>query len=263
MAAEKEQQTLQRRTAAHYDAYPFDFLTPEDEASIATMQPRPFLRFIREHAKAGMKVGEIGCGPGRGTMYLTQAGLDVTALDLSGTSIALARGRAPGAQFVQGSNLDLPFADATFDLVVSDGVIHHTPDAYRAFAENVRVLKPGGLMYLGVYNRRRYYYYLYTYFGAPVRRLERTRLGRALVCGTVFPPYYLAHLVKSRGKRTVRGARNFFYDYVITPQASFHTREEVAEWAVRSGLDLTDYDPSMGNVHVFVLRKRQDRRGTV
>lgn len=263
MPADNEQQSLQRRTAAHYDAYPFDFLTPEDEASIVNMQPRPFLRFIGEHAKAGMKIGEIGCGPGRGTMYLAQAGLDVTALDLSATSLALARGRAAGAHFVQGSNLDLPFADEAFDLVVSDGVIHHTPDAYRAFAENVRVLKPGGCMYLGVYNRRRYYYYLYTYFGAPVRRLERSRLGRALIYGTMFPPYYLAHLVKSRGKRTIRGARNFFYDYVITPRASFHTREQVTQWAMRNGLDLIDYDPSLGNVHVFVLRKQQRHRNVV
>lgn len=257
MSADVKQKALQRRTAAHYDAYPFDFLTPEDEASIANMQPRPFLRFIQEHAQAGMKVGEIGCGPGRGTMYLVQNSLDVTALDLSRTSIALARGRAPDVGFVQGSNLDLPFADATFHLVVSDGVIHHTPDAYRAFVENVRVLKPGGHFYLGVYNRRRYYYYIYTYIGSLVRRIESVWLGRIAIYATLFPLYYVVHLLKSRGKRTIRGARNFFYDYVMTPRASFHTREEVAGWAAKSGLDLLTYDPSLGNVHVFVFRKAQ------
>lgn len=261
MSADVKSQALQRSTAAHYDTYPFDFLTPEDEDSIADMQSRPFLRFIREHGKAGMKVAEIGCGPGRGTMYLVQAGLDVTALDLSAASLALARRRAPTARFIEGSNLDLPFADARFDLVVSDGVIHHTPDARRSFTENVRILRRGGCLYLGVYNRRRYYYYLYTYLGQPMRRVESSRIGRIFIYATLFPLYYVAHLIKSRGRRTIRGARNLFYDYFITPRASFHTREEVASWGRDSGLELLDYDPSVGNVHVFVFRKPLDRRG--
>lgn len=249
-------EALQRRTAAHYDAYPFDFMTPEDEASIMAMQPPSFRRFIETYAKPGQRVGEIGCGPGRGTLYLVGCGLAVTALDLSGKSIALARGRAPAAHFVQGTNLDLPFADASFDLVVSDGVVHHTPDPLRAFAENTRVLKPGGLGYLGVYNRRRYYYYVYTYLGPVVRMLERSTLGRVLVYMTLFPVYYAIHFIKSRGKRTLRGARNFFYDYIITPRASFHTRDEVEGWARTHQMDIIAYDPKQGNVHSFILRKR-------
>lgn len=254
MSRDAAQQALQRRTAAHYDAYPFEFLTPDNEASIADMQPRPFRRFIQEHAAAGMRVGEIGCGPGRATMYLTQRKLDVTAIDLSRTGLSLARGRAPTARFVQASNLALPFAAASFDIVVSDGVLHHTADPYRAFSENVRVLRSGGHFYLGVYNRRRYYYYIYTYTGL-IRLIERAWLGRIVIYATLFPIYYGVHLLKSRGRRTIRGARNFFYDYIMTPQASFHTREEIVGWAAQNGLDLLAYDPSMGNVHVFVFRK--------
>lgn len=255
MSANAGNEMLQRRTAAHYDAYPFDFLTPEDEASIANMQPPPFLRFLQRYAKAGMAIGEIGCGPGRGTMYMAQRGFAVTALDLSSASIRLARGRSPDAQFVQGSNLALPFADRSFDIVVSDGVIHHTPNAERAFVENARVLKADGHYYLGVYNRHRYYYYLYTYLGTPLRWLEKFSIGRVLIYATVFPLYYFAHVLKSRGKRTVRGARNFFYDYIMTPRASFHTRDEIARLGARHGLELLDYDPSLGNVHVFFFKK--------
>ena len=255
MPGESPQQLLQRRTAAHYDAFPFEFMTPEDEAGIEKLQPRPFLRFVESHARPGMSVGDLGCGPGRATMYLTRKELEVTAFDLSRTSLALARRRAPRARFVQGSNLDLPFADESFDLVVSDGVIHHTPDAYRAFRENVRVLKRGGNMYLGVYNRHRYYFYLYTFLGAPLRYMERHIAGRAVIYVGIFPLYYIAHLVKSRGKRTFGGVRNFFYDYIMTPRASFHSRQEIAGWAAQAGLELLDYDPSPGNVHTFALRK--------
>ena len=248
---------LQRRTAAHYDAYPFEFLTPQEEIDIASLQPAPFRRFISEHAKPGMRVGEIGCGPGRGTMYLVQNRLNVVALDLSRNSIALARGRAPNACFVQGTNLKLPFADDSFELVVSDGVIHHTPDAYRAFAENVRVLKPRGHLYLGVYNRHRYYYYIYTYLSPLLRRMESASFGRIVIYITAFPLYYLVHLLKSRGKRSIWGARNFFYDYVMTPHASFHTREQVVGWGATIGLDLLAYDRSLGNIHVFIFRKAE------
>ncbi|MGI8569533.1 MAG: hypothetical protein ACR2KT_10900 [Methylocella sp.] len=72
---------------------------------------------------------------------------------------------------------------------------------------------------------------------------------------TVIPVYYLAHLVKFRGHRTWAGAKRFFYDYIITPLATFHTRGEVEAWGAKEGLELTVYDPSLGNLHVFMFRK--------
>jgi hypothetical protein len=71
----------------------------------------------------------------------------------------------------------------------------------------------------------------------------------------LLPFYYAVHKIKSRGTRTWRGARNFFYDYLITPRASFHTREEIIAWGRAEGLALDTYDSSLGNVHVFVFRK--------
>jgi ubiquinone/menaquinone biosynthesis C-methylase UbiE len=182
-------------------------------------------------------------------------------VDISFESLRLARRRAPGCRFVLASNLDLPFPDAAFDAVVSDGVIHHTPDAYRSFCELARILRADGLLYLGVYRRRRYYYYLYTCLGRPMRWLEQSGWGKALIYTTVLPLYYLVHLIKSRGKRTWRGAKNFFYDYIITPQATFHTREEIEAWGALNQLQLIDYDEHVGNVHAFVFRKAQKQAG--
>jgi len=246
---------FQQRTAAHYDAYPFEFLTEGDEASIESVQPAPFVRFVDAHAKPGMATADVGCGPGRATLYLCQRGLDVTAVDLSASSILLARQRAPRAHFVRATNLTLPFADQSFDLVISDGVIHHTPDAARALAENARILKPDGKMYLGVYKRAGHYYYMYSYVGAVLRGLDKTRLGRAVVFGTAFPIYYAVHAIRSRGKRTLRGALNFFCDYFLTPVASFYRAEDVVAWARENGLTLLTYDGALRNVHVFVFQK--------
>jgi ubiquinone/menaquinone biosynthesis C-methylase UbiE len=257
--AEDRTRTWRRRqaeTAKHYDTHPLNFLTPADEIAIREMQPGPFRRFVESHWVDGGRVAEIGCGPGRGTLFLErQNRFEIAAVDVSGRSLRLARARAPAAMFIQASNLALPFADGSFDLVVSDGVIHHTPDARVSFAENVRIAKRGGLIYLAVYKRHRHYYYVYRFLGPCFRRLEQSSLGRALLFMSCVPLYWLVHLLKSRGRRTWAGAVNFFYDYIITPNATFHTREEICRWAREEGLGLVEYDAYCGNVHVFVFAK--------
>ena len=246
---------LQAKTAAHYDAHPLEFLTPEDEASIRDQQPPPFRSFVDAHVERGARVAEIGCGPGRGTLFLVRQKADVVAVDISYRSLLLARRRAPSAKFVLSTNLALPFEDDYFDAVVSDGVIHHTPNARAAFAENVRITRPQGWLYLGVYNTQGHYHYLYTLLGRPIRWMEKRALSRALMFASIVPLYWLVHLMKSRGKRTWQGAVHFFYDYFITPRASFHSYEEVCSWASEQGMRLVEYDPTLGNVHVFIFRK--------
>ena len=247
---------IEKLTQAHYDDSPFDFLTEEDERNIVDLQPAPFLRFADHYLKPGVRVAEIGCGPGRATLFMAQRGINFLAVDISLGSLLLARRRTPDCKFVLASNLDLPLPDGAFAAVVSDGVIHHTPDAYRSLCENVRILQPGGLLYISVYRRKRYYYYVYTHLGRPIRWLEKRIWGKALIHVTLLPVYYAVHLVKWRGKRTWRGAKNFFYDYIITPQATFHTYEEIMEWGQNNRLKLVEYDENVGNVHAFMFRKK-------
>ena len=59
--------------------------------------------------------------------------------------------------------------DGTADVVISDGVIHHTDDPFVSFSENCRILKPGGRMYLAVYKPTGRYPWLYKYPGAVIR----------------------------------------------------------------------------------------------
>jgi len=139
-----EPRLVTKKTKAHYEEFPFDFLTVEDEQNIESLQPVPFLHFADTYLKPGAKVAEVGCGPGRGTLFMMRRGIDLFAVDISMGSLRLARRRAPECSFTLASNLSLPFPDNAFDAVVSDGVIHHTPDAYRAFSENARILRAGG-----------------------------------------------------------------------------------------------------------------------
>jgi ubiquinone/menaquinone biosynthesis C-methylase UbiE len=93
---------------------------------------------------------EIGAGTGYFTLNLLQAGVvaEATCTDISPGMVAtLARNAERLGLDVRAARADaesLPFADASFDLVLGHAVLHHLPNLRRAFAEFHRVLRPGG-----------------------------------------------------------------------------------------------------------------------
>jgi SAM-dependent methyltransferase len=158
-------------------------------------------------------------------------------------------------------NLHLPLADGTADVVISDGVIHHTEDPQAAFLENFRVLKPGGRMYLAVYKPTGRYPILYTFPGALIRASERHGALKPLVVVFFRIPYFLVHFLRSKGKRTWAGTRNLFYDYFVTPQVAFLPRPLVEEWCKREGALVLQYEENRGqNVHSFLVKKEVVQR---
>jgi len=88
----------------------------------------------------------------------SKAGAGAVGIDLSFHSIELARQNAEINQvnplLLNADVESLPFADCSFDLVYSWGVLHHTPDTERALHEVHRVLKPGGECQAMFYHRR-------------------------------------------------------------------------------------------------------------
>jgi ubiquinone/menaquinone biosynthesis C-methylase UbiE len=73
-----------------------------------------------------------------------QHGCAATGLDLSPKLIELARRIFADVPFVEGDVEQLPFPDASFDVVLFSGILHHLPDPSRCAAEAFRVLRPGG-----------------------------------------------------------------------------------------------------------------------
>ena len=110
----------------------------------------------------GLKVLEIGCGLGTDGAQFAQAGAGYTGVDLTEAAVELARRRfalfnLPGTfQTADAEHLD--FADDSFDLVYSHGVLHHTPDTAGAIREIHRVLRPGGRAIVMLYHRNSYNY---------------------------------------------------------------------------------------------------------
>ena len=113
---------------------------------------------------AGADVLEAGCGIGTDAMQFVRAGARYTGIDFSPAALRLAKRRLElengTATFAQGSVADLPFPDESFDLVYSNGVIHHLPETGRAIGEFLRVLRPGGTAIVMVYHRRSFNFYV-------------------------------------------------------------------------------------------------------
>lgn len=114
-------------------------------------------------AHRGKQVLEIGGGMGTDLAQFVLHGAHATDVDLSAGHLALAqenfRLRGLEGRFVHHDAETLPFAEDAFDVVYSNGVIHHTPNTRSVVEEIHRVLKPGGKAIIMVYAENSLHYW--------------------------------------------------------------------------------------------------------
>lgn len=106
---------------------------------------------------AGARLLEVGCGMGSDLLQFARGGAQVTGVDLTPRSIEITRHRfklyGERGDFVLSDGEHLPFASESFDVVYSNGVLHHTPDTAGAVREVHRVLKRGGTAKVMLYHK--------------------------------------------------------------------------------------------------------------
>jgi SAM-dependent methyltransferase len=103
------------------------------------------------------RVLDAACGEGYGTAMLAAASArSAVGVDLDEETIAHARSRYPDAEFAAGDARRLPFADGSFDLVVSFETIEHVPDPEGVLDEFRRVLGDDGLLIVSTPNKHQY-----------------------------------------------------------------------------------------------------------
>ena len=134
----------------------------------------PWMPKVMEFAEhRGEQVLEVGGGLGTDLAQFALNGAHVTDVDLSGGHLALARQnfrlRGLPGQFVHQDAERLPFEDNRFDLVYSNGVIHHTPNTELMVQEIFRVLKPGGKAIVMVYAENSLHYWGQQFYNLGLR----------------------------------------------------------------------------------------------
>ncbi|MBF0244778.1 MAG: class I SAM-dependent methyltransferase [Planctomycetes bacterium] len=146
---------IERTTGQHYGRLFQEFSSSSFwEEPLALLRIRIERNGIELSNLAQMSVLDAGCGGGRYTAAWHQLGAkSSTGVDISSIGLASAEQRVResglnGLSFKQGSVLELPFPDRSFDIVFSNGVLHHTVDWKTGVRELVRVLKTGGLGWL-------------------------------------------------------------------------------------------------------------------
>ena len=93
---------------------------------------------------AGTRMLDVGTGPGYAAERATRRRAVATGVDIADELLALARRRHRGIRFVRGDAEDLPFAESSFDALVSNFAIDHLPRPERAIREFARVVVPRG-----------------------------------------------------------------------------------------------------------------------
>ena len=212
------------RFFAAYDAWRYD-----QEAHI----PACLDRFdFRER-----RVLEIGLGQGAESEQIIRRGGRWSGLDLTRESVDRVRARLelrslPHDDLRQGSALDIPWPDNTFDIVFSHGVLHHIPDIRTAQSEIHRVLKPGGTLVAMLYARGSLNYQV------SIRILRRAVLAAAypLRRSRFLPasPMLRQHLANAEreGLRRYLALDTFTHrntDGPLNPYARVYSPREVAE----------------------------------
>lgn len=110
------------------------------EATLDALEPLPGLSHL-----------DAGCGAGLALQMSATRGATVTGLDASAGLIAFARTRLPDADLRVGEIEELPFAQASFDIVTAFNSIQYATNPAHAVAELSRVCRPGGRVAIGVW----------------------------------------------------------------------------------------------------------------
>ena len=144
----KEFQGLNSKTLIRFGGYPDSELPRLVTRSVAWLL-RPHVMVVPPYVAQG-KLLDAGSGAGSFLYWAQRAGWDAIGLELDGRAVE--EGRRVGLNIVHGTMEDCSLPDASFDTVVLNHSLEHCHDPNRVLGHCYRVMKPGGLLIVGVPN---------------------------------------------------------------------------------------------------------------
>ena len=175
---------------------------------------------------------EIGCGMGTDLLQFARGGAHCIGIDLTPRSVEITRHRFrlydAGGAFMISDGEHLPFRDESFDMVYSNGVLHHTPDTAGAIREVHRVLRPGGTAKVMLYHRNSLNYWIEIVLRRGVLGAEflRGRSAEAIMSRVIeFSDHDARPLVKVYSRKEARALFSLFK--TVTVEVEQLTRAEL------------------------------------
>ena len=224
---------------AFYEDKPFpDYDDFDSLESLAAKARRGvFARLLDEQIPLGSRIVEFGSGTSQLSLFLSARGRTVLAADMCLNSLRLGQqfaeaNQLDSVQFAQMNLLQPAVAHGVFDLVICNGVLHHTCDTRAAFESIARAVRPGGYIVFGLYH----------YWGRLITDTRRLIFRHS---GGRFQ--FLDPNLRSRAVSAAKKAA-WFNDQYQHPHETKHTIRECLEWLAPAGFEFVR---SIPDTHLF------------
>ena len=207
-------------------------------------------------AIAGKHILEVGSGAGGHSALFAKYGAQVTSIDLTLPRVKSTQNKfdllcpsSDDCRALQSDAENLPFADDSFDLVYSNGVIHHTLDTEKALSEIHRVLKPGGRAVIMLYCKSSWHYWINMFLAVGILKgrlfSDPNWLGKATEWGgsdtqSVENPItrcYTANQIRTmfNAFTSVTLRKGEFYFYLIPILGKYYRRYQIKKYGQHPG----------------------------
>lgn len=225
-----------RAVQAFYEETPFPNYDEHESARSLIDKSRSGLYACRlnESIPYNSTVLDVGCGTGQLANFLGMSCRRVVGTDASMASLRLGEAfrkkhSLSRVRFLQMNLFRPALKPEQFDVVICNGVLHHTADPFRGFTTITRLVKPGGHVVVGLYNR-------YGRLMSGLRRsFFRVTGGRAR---------WIDPILRDRRGESDK-SRAWFADQYRHPHESSHTFGEAQRWFDRTGLEFVRGIPAM------------------
>ena len=205
-----------------------------------------FAKKLDEEIPIGSKILEAGCGTGQMSLFLSRYNREIYGIDLSkGSLIEAEKFRKKNDinnVYLQRMNIfNLCFKPNFFDIIISNGVLHHTHNPFLAFSNLVNVLKKDGLIIIGLYHK----------YGRLVTKI-RQKLIHLFGDRMMFTdPRFKRDYVSDKKKYA------WFLDQYKNPSETVHTYAEIIKWFEKNNIEFISSIPFDFNSNELLFEKKQ------